>query len=520
MTSTPRWRSWIDSGCSLKVASHPIKPPPRGSVLFPIKAAVTAHEVDGGLDLHDSSSGNRYHLNSVAQVVWQLCDGTRQSGDIAAEVASLFGTSSAAVARDVDDVLARFAHAGLILSGGVTATETDLLLRTVRMAIGTEPPGSIGDTQHVDWNALVQLALEHGVMPLLYRALAAHRAGALPPIVLDRLRRQYRANARVTRFLMRELVELLAAFETHGIRAIPLRGPVLALSLYGRLTARQFGDLDVFVAPRDVDRASDLLVARGYRFGPRRATDAVATRIAPQGEVTVDLQWAVARNVFRFPIRLEELWDRLVPVSIAGVRVWQPAPDDHVLLLCAHASKHCWSSLIWIADLAAFVPRLNSTGFDWAALGDRAVRCGGARQLLLGLHLGHSLLRADIPPVLLPRMHADSTIPSLARKVSDRLFVSVQQRSHQGAFGVVEGALLYVRSRERVRDRIPYGAELLRHALHWLRALVTPNVHDLRFVDLPDRFRFLYYVVRPIRLATDIARRRRRAATFEEAPPR
>jgi hypothetical protein len=475
-------------------------------IAFPLKAPLIAWEIDGDLVLFDKSSGSTHRLNSVARLIWQLCDGTREPAVIATEVAALFGKSAADVSRDVNDVLAQFKDVGLILSPHGAGRETELLLRSVRTAIGSRSPEPIGDLDGVDWNALVHIALSHGVLPLLYESFRDHWRDDVPPIVFDRLESQYRVNADVNRFLLRELLELLGLFKAHRIPAVTLRGPILAITLYGNLAARQSGDLDIFVPPDAAARAMDLLKARGYELRGRRATDVLAIRAGAPSDITVDLQWALARAIFRFPITLEQIWGRLITVPVADTPVWQPAPDDEALILCAHASKHCWSALIWVADVARFV-RVHQTSLDWRRLLERADRVGAERQLLLGLRLAHDMLGADVPAEALRRMDADSSVKSLAAEVRQQLFVSVEQPTHQGSWGVVRGGLLYIRTKEHLADRLPYTVELLKHPFRRLRELITPNLHDRAFVRLPESVAFLYYVVRPVRLMRDVGAR-------------
>jgi len=66
------------------------------------------------------------------------------------------------------------------------------------------------------------------------------------------------------RALAAELGELLRLFEESGIRALPFKGPVLALDLFGDLALREFVDLDILVPAGEILRATDLIEARGY----------------------------------------------------------------------------------------------------------------------------------------------------------------------------------------------------------------------------------------------------------------
>ena len=209
------------------------------------------------------------------------------------------------------------------------------------------------------------------------------------------------------------------------------------------------------------DREPDpMLMLRGYELRKRRKTDAVAVKTSARAPVKLDLQWALARRVYRFPVALEDVWDGLQPVSIAGAKVWQPTLEDYFVILCAHASKHGWSSLVWIADLAVIVFRYKDR-IDWERLLERARHGGAERQVLLGLQLAHDVLAAGIPDAAMASLRADAAIEPLAAEFRRELFRAVEEPAYRRSF--MGRGLAYMRSRERLRDRIPYSAMLLKH---------------------------------------------------------
>ena len=66
-------------------------------------------------------------------------------------------------------------------------------------------------------------------------------------------------------FLTGELLRLLDLFEQNQIPAVPYKGPALGVAIYGKLSLRQFADLDILIPEKDVWKATDLLINRGYR---------------------------------------------------------------------------------------------------------------------------------------------------------------------------------------------------------------------------------------------------------------
>jgi len=464
---------------------------------YPQRAPRVATADGEGLVLHDAHTGSTHRLNGAAQYVWELCDGSRNRAALARALAARFEVPLTVASRDVDLALAQFRDVGLVLTSGASAREQEVLASAVGVALGTTggpPPAGLAA---VDWNALVDLSVDHGVMPLLHRCVTDHWREAVPSVVRDRLDQQYEANAAVVAALLAELLELVNELAATGVAVLPLKGPIMARWLYGSAELRQFGDLDLFVAPESVARARGMLRKRGYEFQSERRTDALAVKASGAGDIHVDLQWALARQVFRFPVKLEELWERSITIDVDGVAIHQPEPGDYLLVLCAHGGKHCWSSLIWIADIAAFL-RMFGNDLDWVRLLGRAATVGGEKQLLLGLRLAHELLNADLPQSVAERLRAYRSLDRLVADVHRALFVPAPARTFQRSFGLVRGGLFYMRTRERIRDRLPHAVYLLGQSLVDVVELAKPNHLDRATVELPAPLAFLYY---PIRLA-------------------
>ena len=61
------------------------------------------------------------------------------------------------------------------------------------------------------------------------------------------------------------MVSLLELFEQNQIPAVPYKGPALSVGIYGKLSLRQFADLDILVPEKNVGKATELLIDRGYQ---------------------------------------------------------------------------------------------------------------------------------------------------------------------------------------------------------------------------------------------------------------
>lgn len=367
-----------------------------------------------------------------------------------------------------------------------------------------------------NWSAVLAFAVRHGVAALVCRHLQAACPAAIPPKTLRRFCCHCDGNLANNLRLTAELLDLLQKFERSGLRALPFKGPVLAASLYGNLQLRPFGDLDILVSSRDVAKAKALLLAQGFQLRTNHHGTEAAERhfyhnhVFTRGPVIVELHWALAERYFGFDVDLDTWWSRLVTVSLCGHGVKSLAPEDLLLALCVHGTRHCWERLIWLCDIAELV---RSQPLDWPRALAQAEALGGLRMVCVSLQLARDLLGAELPQHVIDKVQTDAAAQALASEVRVRL---VQDRS----VSEEEKKLFYLRVRERLRDRIRYcrrfaqiprGAD--RHDLpRWARLFLqpamalTPNERDWSWVQLPAALAGLYYLIRPCRLALGAAR--------------
>ena len=376
-----------------------------------------------------------------------------------------------------------------------TRPETELLLWFARRCKDSERAEEIRALlqQDIDWTYLLQTALRHGMIPLLYWQLNATFPQDVPKVIMDKLRKYFNANALRNLFLTGVLLKLLNLLKAHGILAIPFKGPALASSVYGNLWLRTFSDLDILVHKQDVLRAKELLVSIGYLPEYRLTSAQEAAYLQSHcdydfnrnyGYVRLEIHWNIIPRYFTLALDPECLWERLVPISLNGEEVLTLFPDDLLLILCIHGAKHLWERLGWICDVAQLI-RVHH-GIEWERVMELAGSLGIKRMFFLGLFLASNLLGATLPEEVMQRVEADPAVKRLAAQVRERLF-----RETHSLPGIFKRNIFLLKARERIGDRI-------RYCVH---KAVTPNPADWSFLPLPASLFPLYYLLRPIRLA-------------------
>ena len=291
--------------------------------------------------------------------------------------------------------------------------ESDLLLRCCA-ASGPLPDGvAMRELVERDWNRFLALANRNSVTPMVGARLGAEGAANLPRHVVRALRLSYEANALRCNHLAGCAVEVVDSFAAAGVPAIAIKGPALAITAYGDVAMRVFGDLDFMVRLSDLPRAVAALERVGYSSPAYRA-DVIASGFFPdvalkfaRPDGVVDLHWRLSPGYFPFAPAGEQLWNRTAEIEILGRRVRVLGPGDSILFQASHGSKHGWMTLAQICDFACVLAA--ATTVSWPDLLDDARHVGSLRMLLLGAELAHSLNLCEAPPELVDAARHKST---------------------------------------------------------------------------------------------------------------
>jgi Uncharacterised nucleotidyltransferase len=344
-----------------------------------------------------------------------------------------------------------------------------------------------------DWDSLFTLASEHRVLPMLYLQLA-DIASAVPPDVQERLRTEYHRNMFHNLANAAELIGVLKAFEHESIPAMPFKGVVLGASVYHDLTTRPSGDLDILIHHRHLSQAAALISERGYELKTPVQEDGTPVPSNPDeyhferqtDGMVLELRWRLelTQPRFRSNLGLDWVWPRRRTALLAGAEVPDISPEITLLMLCMHGSRHVWSRLIWICDVAQLL--VSSPGLGWKEVIREAKRSGLWRPLALGVLLAHRVARAEVPQAVLRRFEADTTACSLTQHIQENLFDEPGSKPIGG---------------------IPYNIQLLgfHDRVRFLMSLdfLRPNEQDRAFLPLPKSLSPLYYLIRPFRLLWD-----------------
>lgn len=354
--------------------------------------------------------------------------------------------------------------------------ELKLALALARTPIGAEQDARIRAELRgpINWTAFRQAAHRLEVAPLLFANLVGVYPDHLPTEVreeLTRARGDFRLYS-LTRTMV--LLDVIRVFHQNEIACVPLKGPVLASQVYGDISLRAFADLDLLVSGRDIAAARDLLLERGFvrRYDAAAESALVGQQYAlefDKGPLQVDLHGSFAWSGYGFHLEVAAVFGRTREISVEGTPVRTLSPEDSLLYLCAHGTKHGWDSLRPVCDVAQLIR--DFTPPDWERSFRLAREVRSERLLRLGLLLASEHLVANVPDRVLRSARADRAVTWSAERISRQLARTVRQHgtAPSGKRAPLHASwrrsLIWLGTRERLRDQLRY---LLRRTGSWI----------------------------------------------------
>jgi hypothetical protein len=267
---------------------------------------------------------------------------------------------------------------------------------------------------HIDWSAFWECAQRQHVAPLVAWTLDHP---VLKGVVPDDVR-QVAKGIRLQTLLynmavhteLERIAELLSA---QAIPVIPLKGTSLARRLFGDISARRCGDIDILVPEWQREVASLLLAQAGYepiqaaRPGVKRHMfhGVPLTRRASGVTFRVELHWGLSDSRF-VTVDLDALWERVLaghgPVGSETTLHLLPA-EELLLFLALHLPKHDFALLRLLADIHHLVLQEGET-IDWAYLVALAERWQADDLLYFALTAVSTILPTPLPGDVLSQL--------------------------------------------------------------------------------------------------------------------
>jgi hypothetical protein len=340
-------------------------------------------------------------------------------------------------------------------------------------------------TSNLKWDSFLQLTLHHRVYPIVYLKLNQIGSSLIPADIMENLRYQYNSNILKMMQLTKEMNNICGKLSDNGIRTILLKGPILAIQLYGDMSHRTSKDLDILLDEEEVERAEEVMTRLGYEAEDKPILNHDWKRKThhlsfthKEHSVQVEIHWRL-NPYSRGSHSFNQLWGRKNTVHLLNQSFYCLGNEDLLYYLADHGSRHAWFRLRWLMDIDRLIPKMNSEKMQ-----DYVKQYGGQSFIGQSLILSSNLLDSKIPHSM-NQLTNNKKTHRLAK--SSLFFIKrIVKLNPVPEKSVVWQYFRYSLSLMTGRQRTRY---LLNH--------LEPNVQDMSLLPLYKPFHFLYFPLRP-----------------------
>jgi hypothetical protein len=348
----------------------------------------------------------------------------------------------------------------------------------------------------IDWTKIPDLSWQYKIRPMMAAALREAGWPGVPAEIRAAVETAERKCAAKTMWQLTLLAAIAAEAARQNLRFIALKGVALSLRLYGDPFRREAFDLDFLPSPGDRARFHDIIrnhgccaLTSGAPLTPQQT--AILRRYRhedkfihlPSGEI-VESHNSLHHNQHLIKTDFEALWSARETVSLAGTCVAVMGEEDLVHNHIVHAARHCWERWKWLADLIALSRKADAARLSlWR---QRAVRDGNA-----DIFDSWLLLSAAVASYSLPQQALETAARNRRARALAKRALRLSARDRAPGMGESFGDTLAIHAyRLHLKPTARYLVVELAAALHRDR--------DWYAMRLPDRFIWMYYVLRPL----------------------
>ncbi|MCM3111530.1 nucleotidyltransferase domain-containing protein [Lederbergia lenta] len=340
----------------------------------------------------------------------------------------------------------------------------------------------------IDWDLFLQLALHHRLYPLIYTKIMKMEGSRIPSYISQTLYKYYQKNTFRMLHLCGEMEKLGKLFNENEILLLFLKGPILADDLYGDISKRTSGDLDILISIENLDKANALLIDLGYEkdeyihsvLNDWKWRHHHFTYYHPIQDTKIEIHWRLNPAPSKEPT-FNELWVRKRKSLITSYPIYFMGNEDLFYFLVTHGARHGWSRLRWLVDIHQIVKK----DLNWNALyhlfKKYQSRYIGGQSLILSAQLLNTTITTDMIPII-----KGNRSKSLAQDVIFYLERMVNLHMEPVPVEIAKYHTKHLFSLMSSQQKFIY-----------LLSVLHPYYTDVETLSLPKKLHFLYFPLRP-----------------------
>ncbi|MFT6136958.1 MAG: hypothetical protein ACJARP_000509 [Vicingaceae bacterium] len=342
------------------------------------------------------------------------------------------------------------------------------------------------------WENIIDLSIKHRIVNKIEKQTKALKV-SLPADLNEKISNQSKNSTLKMLLFTAEISLICEAFNKLSISVIPLKGPIASKQIYGDFAAKNSRDIDLLIKEEHLEKCiaeiENLGYINSYPFNSlskkqKKAFQRSNNQLAffhPKKKIQVEIHWRLFANRHLLPLTFDELLIDSTQI-IVGKTTINCLSETHLLLyLCAHGSKHQWSLLYWLLEVATLTQKVK---YDWEKILKESQELGVYRALVQGLILIELLFNLPAHKVIKEHYQENEIIQKLVELSREIIMeeVSFSQKTS------VSNYLKILKYKLKISSNIQYK----------LAYFKLNSINDFKLVKLPDSLFFGYFWLRPV----------------------
>ena len=277
----------------------------------------------------------------------------------------------------------------------------------------------------LSWESVLRLSLSQNTHAIMYsnlRKIQGDMDERIPEIFMKKLRELYYKAAARDAVLYNEFGKICDALNGAGVEFMPIKGAVIAYSIYPESHLRPFKDIDILLNTSELPRIVEKELAElGYELhNPGFKTSPFFLKKTSAGPISIELHgqgyaWNRLHRSHQLDYSLigRDLWQRSKIKHIQSVKVKTMSPEDLLLITCLNRADLADLRLMDVNDVMGVLTQ-HADAFDWNYV-ERKLSMTGA---VIVFHLLQSFIKSVYGLDVVPRAFQTT----LEKDVRNRLF--------------------------------------------------------------------------------------------------
>lgn len=228
-------------------------------------------------------------------------------------------------------------------------------LKLLLVCCGSERWNASDLLPYVNWEVFLQWVKRHRVTPAVYR-YNKENTSVIPEEIKKKIEENQNRISRRALLLTSELIKTGKLLDENNIPWFTMKGPVLAMQLYGDVAQRDYRDLDIFIEEENLEKAYQLFKSSGYKYESKYTIIQVKKVnhhiefLNPEKKINIELHYRLYFNQKYSDLKFQKFFTDIDIVQISNHIIKQPKNQLNFSFVIEHSMNHGFSDLQWLLD--------------------------------------------------------------------------------------------------------------------------------------------------------------------------